>query len=169
MINLMVNIAASLAIFLLILLTVAFGRIALLAWQASKREPDLVINQSYLRRWYVFPRSYLFNVYLHNFVGDDDSRAPHDHPWPSLSIRLKGEIIEKYLVDGKERLRMAPRICFRKADHAHILFLPPGVDSVWTLFITGSSCRDWGFHCPKGWQHHATMTNKQGEQIGGCE
>lgn len=27
-----------------------------------------------------------------------------------------------------------------------------GIDTVWSLFITGPKIREWGFWCPKGWR-----------------
>lgn len=135
------------------------------------------IGTGYLLRWHLIPRNRWFNIYLHKFVGDDDERACHDHPWWSLSIRLKGRMIENYIEhvpfqisDGGISLnheRLAPRFCFRHAGFAHRLELIN--KPCWTLFITGPRKREWGFHCKKGWQHWSTMTTASGETIGGCE
>ena len=42
-----------------------------------------VIGKNYLSRWHIIPRNRYFNIYLHKFVGSDDDRALHDHPWRS--------------------------------------------------------------------------------------
>lgn len=44
------------------------------------REPDFVIGDDYLRRWYVVPRNPFCNVYLHHILHSDDDRALHDQP-----------------------------------------------------------------------------------------
>jgi hypothetical protein len=115
------------------------------------------------------PRNRFFNIYLHKFIGDDDERACHCHPWNSFSIRLKGDMRERIKMDdGAVYLFLAPRFAYRKAEHAHRLSL---IDKkpCWTLFITGPRKREWGFHCKNGWQHWSTMTTPSGETIGGCE
>lgn len=114
------------------------------------RPPDFMVGEKddpYLLRWWLIPRNRFFNVYLHKFLRDDDDRALHDHPWPSVSIVLKGCGIE-HLPDRKRVFR-AQDVIFRRAKHAHRIELVSPV--VWTLFITGPRVRDWGFHCPKGW------------------
>lgn len=114
-----------------------------------RRKPDLIIGENYMHRWYIIPRNRLFNIYLHKIMGDDDDRALHDHPWWSLSFRLKGVLREHYLCRGEVLTRFAPRITFRSSKFAHRL---EAVKSpVWTLFITGRKSRTWGFHCPKRW------------------
>lgn len=141
------------------------------------------IGAGYLLRWHLIPRNPWFNVYLHKFIGDDDDRALHDHPWCSLSLRLKGMVIEHHnsplyyesctgdiygAITMSSFSHPAPRLCFRPATHAHRLELV-GNKPCWTLFITGPRKREWGFHCPNGWQHWSTMTAKDGRTIGGCE
>lgn len=98
-------------------------------------------------RWHLIPRNRWLNVYLHKFLADDDDRALHDHPWPSVSIMLWGAVVEH--MPDCSRLVMAGDIIFRKAEHTHrlaILHKP-----TWTLFITGRKVREWGFWCPRGW------------------
>ena len=59
----------------------------------SRRAPDFQIGGSvnpYCNRWWVIPRNRWFNIYLHEFVRDDDDRALHDHPWWNISIVLRG-------------------------------------------------------------------------------
>lgn len=145
----------------------------------QRREPDFVIgggDRPYLRRWWVIPRNPLLNVYLHQFLRDDDDRALHDHPWANCSILLQGLYTEHridaggihrfYLREqGHWYLRWSGRI-------AHRVMVSHG--PCWTLFITGPAYREWGFHCPfKGWVHWkeftAAQNGKPGEIGRGCE
>jgi DNA-binding transcriptional LysR family regulator len=114
------------------------------------REPDVLIGPAedpYLRRWWVIPRNRFFNVYLHHIRHSDDDRALHDHPWWNLSILLRGSYVEH--TPAGERLRRAGSLVLRRPEAAHRLEVTGG--EVWTLFITGPTCREWGFHCPAGW------------------
>lgn len=150
------------------------------------REPDFIIGNDYLRRWWIIPRNKYCNIYLHNIRRSDDDRALHDHPWPNVSIVLKGGYIE-HLPGGKRAYRKRGDIIFRKAEQAHRLELFSGWKKVtyvcdkmtikgheyesdlpaWTLFITGPWQRPWGFHCPGGWKHWRDFVGvKQGEARG---
>jgi len=118
-------------------------------FNALRRAPDQVIGVNYLERWHLVPRNRFLNIYLHRFLGSDDSRALHDHPWYSVSVMLKGEMIEL----SDKGLRRIPRFfpIFRTAKFAHQLTLVRG--PVWTIFITGPRIREWGFYCKGGWRH----------------
>lgn len=117
-----------------------------------KREPDFIIgshDSPYMRRWYLVPRNKTFNFYLHQFLRSDDDRALHDHPWDSFSFVISGEGRE---ITDCDALDFGPGdTFFREAEHAHRIEITKG--PVWTLFITGPSVREWGFHCPNGWRH----------------
>lgn len=147
--------------------------------------PHFVVGdpeRPYLLRWYVLPRNPILNVYVHKFLRDDDDRALHDHPWPSVSILLRGRYVEQ--MDGRDllgrpaRVRkvrswkwwrlFGPPVVFRRATHAHRVELPAG--PAWTLFITGPRVRDWGFHCPRGWVRWQDFVAKDnvGEVGRGC-
>lgn len=107
----------------------------------------------YMLRWHIIKRNRVFNVYLHNVLRDDDDRALHDHPWPSLSICLDGHLAEYYLTGDVQRFRdfHPGDIVWRGARFAHRLYLPGEIKDAWTLFITGPRIRTWGFYCPQGW------------------
>lgn len=138
----------------------------------AKREPDFVIGEDYLRRWFVIPRNPIFNIYLHEFRRSDEDRALHDHPWPNVSILLFGRYVEHTIAAGGVNKRVAYQagdIKFRRSVAAHRIELTDGV--CWSLFITGPRIRSWGFHCAAGWRHWREFT-KPGEtgKIGkGCE
>lgn len=147
------------------------------------RKPDMIIGQAgkpYMRRWFVIPRNRFLNIYLHHFLHDDEDRALHDHPWPSLSIILKGKYIE-HLLGGKSRVGNRWNFIYRRATHTHRIQLFRKVHGpctewekplpVWTLFITGPKIRSWGFHCPQGWRHWSKFVNptNEGEVGPGCD
>lgn len=51
---------------------------------ALRRAPDFLVGgkeNPYMKRWWLIPRNKWFNIYLHQFMRDDDDRALHDHPW----------------------------------------------------------------------------------------
>lgn len=132
---------------------------------AARRPPDFVIGDDferpYLRRWWVIPRNRFFNIYLHEFLRDDDDRALHDHPWLSWSLTLDGDLVEIYrpnvaAIHLVERSGDAERqvgtgdVIFRTGTFAHrMIVMRPS----WTLFITGPVYREWGFLCERGWRH----------------
>lgn len=144
-------------------------------WQLLSGKPHFIIGSTddpYLLRWWLLPRNPVFNVYLHKFLRSDDDRALHDHPWPFLSIILKGHYWE-HRADrpiSAQSLRTPGSFAFRKPSTAHRVELDDG-QPVWTLFITGPKVRNWGFVCPQGWrrwEEFVSPTNT-GERGRGCE
>lgn len=157
--------------------------LALAIWKfiPPKREPDFLIGPTqedpYMRRWWIIPRNKIFNIYLHHMLHDDDDRAPHDHPWWSLSLCLDGRIHEyEYLhrkrPNGDQAFKLNKIVAgdfkWRGTKFAHRLTLPDG--EAWTLFITGPNVRTWGFHCPKGWipWKQFVDSDKPGQPGRGC-
>jgi len=106
-------------------------------------------GSDYLVRRYLLPRNKLLNIYLHRFLGSDDDRALHDHPWYSISCVLKGRLIE-HRSDGSTREIRRGKIAIRSPRFQHRIELPDG-ETAKTLFITGPVVRTWGFVCPQGW------------------
>lgn len=120
--------------------------------------PDLVLHNAeavYLCRWCIIPRNPILNIYLHQFQGDDDDRALHDHPWWSLSLMLRGVLFEETIRAGgvhRWRVITTGQLRFRFARFAHRLKIEEDPrEFPMTLFITGPRFRRWGFHCPNGW------------------
>lgn len=108
----------------------------------------------YLRRWHIIPRNPWLNLYLHHFIGDDDSRALHDHPWWNLSVIIRGRYWE--VTEQGVAKHNALSAVFRRPTDAHRIMLDRNPDGTprpaWTMFLTGPRVREWGFHCPKGWR-----------------
>lgn len=133
--------------------------------------PHFVIGHAdrpYLRRWYILPRNRFVNVYLHQFLRDDDDRALHDHPWPYLSVILRGGYYE---ITGAGSAWYGPgTILTRHATHRHRVELHQG-KPCWTLFITGPRVREWGFYCKHGWVHWREFTSSANgvETTKGCD
>lgn len=122
----------------------------MIAWADSVmlRDPDFIIGENYLRRWWIIPRNFSCNVYLHEINRSDDDRAMHDHPWDNRTVILQGGYIEHTPVGSVTR--KAGDIIDRPADSVHRLEMIPGVRTI-TLFTTGPVVREWGFACPNGW------------------
>ena len=119
-------------------------------------------GSDYLIRRYLLPRNKFLNIYLHKFLGSDDDRALHDHPWYSISCVLKGRLIE-HRSDGSTREIRRGKIAIRSPRFQHRIELPGG-ETAKTLFITGPVVRTWGFVCPQGW----ISWNEYGNR-GGCD
>ena len=119
-------------------------------------------GSEYLIRRYLLPRNNYLNIYLHTFLGSDDDRALHDHPWYSISLLLKGTLIE-HLPNKSRKIIKTGQFSFRSPQFQHRIELPAGQTAV-TVFITGPVVRKWGFSCPQGWM----AWDKYGRN-GGCD
>lgn len=134
------------------------------------RAPDFLIGppgDPYMERWFLIPRNKQFNVYYHRILHDDDDRALHDHPWPSLSVVTAGRLREVTEAGARELAR--GDVVFRTGEFAHRLELVGGKPAE-TLFITGPNYRDWGFLCPQGWRRWDLFVDpaNPGEPGAGC-
>lgn len=142
-----------------------------------EHHPDQIIGgieSPYLYRWHLRRRTdgegrvrkLWWNVYLHEIVRDDDDRALHDHPFPSMSIIIEGPLAEVRRTRRGDTIRHFEDgdIVFRTARATHRLFLPDYGLPARTIFVIGPRVRRWGFFCKDGWVHW-----KQFETQGGCE
>lgn len=122
---------------------------------------------------------YLPNLYLHQFLRDDDDRALHDHPSWAVSFILFRGYIEHTIAEGgihQRRRYGAGSLRFLRTTHTHRIELERDAEGkplpCWTLFLFGPSVREWGFHCPeRGWVHWRIFTaaGKPGEIGKGCD
>lgn len=123
-----------------------------------------------MHRWHLIRKPGVRNLYLHKYLGSDDDRALHDHPWASWSVLLWGNLYEVTQKEGQEEVvkRIWPFIPkYRSAEYSHRLILKG--NKALTLFLTGKKSREWGFYCPKGWMHWTKFTDAEGNQTGsGC-
>lgn len=159
----------------------------------SVRADGPPVSRPFLLRWYVLPKNRFLNIYLHQFIRDDEDRALHDHPWFNLSVLLAGQYIEHTIEGGGVHVRKvytAGALKVRTPWSAHRVELTKdwpmrrpydGPYSVapnlpgwvqysakspsWSLFVTGPKQHSWGFHCPEtGWRSSHLFHDK-----GGCD
>jgi hypothetical protein len=123
------------------------------------RQPDVIIGENYLRRWWVIPRNPFCNVYLHDILGSDDGRALHDHPFTNTSFLIYGCYFE-HTPEGMV-VRSAGDVVSREASDSHRLEVIPGKRAI-SLFMTGPRVRQWGFDCPGGWINHERFAEQEG-------
>lgn len=116
--------------------------------------PDRVTGADYMHRYYIFLKDrkwFPFNVTLHKIVRSDDP-IMHDHPWPYLTIVLKGGYWEHTPLFDKQGKKFAEitiwrgpgSIIWRKAKEYHWLELDNEKPTT-TLFFMGPQQREWGF------------------------
>ena len=114
---------------------------------------DRLSDEPYLTRYYLFLKDrkwFPFNIFLHNFhKGDPDDL--HDHPWPFVTVILKGGYWE-HTPEGKF-WRGPGSIRFAKSSQLHRVELCPNTDT-WTLFFPGPVLKDWGFMEKGKWVQH---------------
>ena len=122
------------------------------AEQAMSRTPDEIIADDYLRRWHL-AKGRACSYYVHLYLGDDPAPWLHDHPWPSLSLCLRG-ILHEHGVDRRgrrTRTEITPgTLAWRPASFAHRLDLVSS--RAITLFLAGPRVREWGWNLPEGWR-----------------
>ena len=114
---------------------------------------DRESQEPYLTRYYLFLKDrkwFPFNIFLHNFHKSDPDDL-HDHPWPFVTIILKGGYWE-HTPKGKF-WRGAGTINWAGSKSLHRVELEPGLDT-WTLFIPGPPVREWGFVDKGIWKRH---------------
>jgi hypothetical protein len=104
-------------------------------------------NGGYIKKWKWLP-----SARLHHILASDTDKAFHDHPWPYLTIILRGGYFEVtpvfdkagFYTGDKTVWRGPGSVLFRKANTFHRLVVPTG-ETAWTLFTTGKFVQKWGF------------------------
>lgn len=81
------------------------------------------------------------SIRVHHWLGPDDDRAFHDHPWWFVTLVLAGGYTDKH-PGGDDHLKRGS-VRFRPALHQHTVV--PDPSGAWTLLVTGPRARDWGF------------------------
>lgn len=77
-----------------------------------------------------------FNAFLHHWMlGPNTPESFHDHPRWSITICLKGKIVER--TPWGERLLTPGSVVVRSRKAIHAFEVPEGAGEVWTLFIVG--------------------------------
>lgn len=110
----------------------------------------------YLRRYWLLPYNrFGYAARIHQFVSGDRDRDLHNHPWPYVSVILRGGYFE-HTLDGERRWHGPGSVLVRPANSFHRIELWRMPDNTqepcWTLFLTGPKRNDtepenscWGF------------------------
>jgi hypothetical protein len=107
-----------------------------------RRDDDVV----YLTRWWLVKTPW-GGIMLHRMDGPDARTTIHDHPFPFVSIVLRGGYIEdrldpmRMIVIHARRVR---RINVMRREDAHTIRLLTRTPT-WTLVFAGRHRRTWGF------------------------
>lgn len=134
----------------------AIARLLSRAELIMEREPDETFGDRYMLRWHLLRTAFL-SEYLHLYVGSDPTPWLHDHPWPSLSLCLRGalrEVREGPGGDGRRTTIRPGTVALRSPGSAHRIELLAG--PAITLFVAGPRIRRWGWHAADGWRHWRT-------------
>lgn len=102
-------------------------------------------ERNYLTRWRLIQTPW-FGIYLHKLEGPDPRSTLHDHPWPFVSIVLRGGYVERRLDPNtleidEHRIRHARRARTGMAHSIMRLLRTPS----WTLLFVGRRARIWGY------------------------
>lgn len=122
--------------------------------------------EGYMERFWLFrPRWWTFfcGARVHHILRSDFDRHLHDHPWPFITVILKGGYFEERPLfrDYPASLTHEPTVIhwhgpgsvlLRSARARHRLSLPQH-RSTWTLFISGPRSQSWGFYTKAGKVH----------------
>lgn len=84
-----------------------------------------------------------WSLRLHHWIGNDDPRAMHDHPWWFITLCLWGGYTDES-EQGNDVLRIG-NIRYRPAEWKHRVILG-SQKQAWTLLLTGPKVRHWGFY-----------------------
>lgn len=128
----------------------------------------------YLDRWGWACR--WFGIYLHRMTAPDPGVDLHDHPWPFVSIVLRGGYTEErapardapwwaaMAAAWPDRARRGVEMSWRagsvhrvRADECHRIITLRRTPT-WTVCLIGRRFRSWGFYTPAasgGFRHHA--------------
>lgn len=98
---------------------------------------------------YTLLKTERFAIRLHHFLRSDEDKCLHDHPWPFVSIILRGGYYEE--TEEGTHWRRRGSVLRRPAEWRHRVLIPYGRHA-WTLVITGTECRNWGFWTNEGWR-----------------
>ena len=96
-------------------------------------------SKPYLYRWTIVLFGY--SIRLHHWVGSDESRYFHDHPWNFISFLFKGNYTN-ITPKGRREVK-APFIWASKATDLHYLDIPE--KGAWTILLCGRPYIKWGF------------------------
>ena len=106
--------------------------------------PNRNTGDPYLTRYYLAGKMEAPYVALHQFHDSDDDGALHDHPWPMLSLVLKGRYTEHTIKGPVVRRVGSLKVRGCKSFHS-VEIDPKHAGNVWTLCVMGPRLHEWGF------------------------
>lgn len=89
---------------------------------------------------------YWFSFRMHKWVGDDDTRAYHSHPWNFITFIIKGYYLDVSLDENnnKETTLMYPgSFGFRKRNYRHYVRVIE--KPTWTILFTWGGYKQYSF------------------------
>jgi hypothetical protein len=97
---------------------------------------------------------------VHHILRSDEDRELHDHPWPFVSVILRGGYLEERPIFDEPPQWVTPEptastwhgpgsVLIRRASSRHRLVLPRW-KTAWTLFFMGPRLQVWGFYTSDG-------------------
>lgn len=95
---------------------------------------------------------------LHRWVGSDDPRAMHDHPYFFFTCVLWGGYDD--VNPGGVEPMTPGTVRFRPARYTHTVRVRPG--GCWTLLVSGPTVRRWGFWVGGKWRRAEKYFKKYG-------
>lgn len=115
-------------------------------------------GEAYQTRWWLFDTPWL-GLAVHRFSTPDTSATLHDHPFPFVSLILRGGYTEarKDPYTGRiEERRVRRWNLMRRTDAHYVTELH--APAVWTLMVVGADRRIWGFWTPTDDRRRWTWT-----------
>lgn len=103
----------------------------------------------HFRRWRLISTPW-FSIFIHEINEPDKDAHMHDHPWNFIGIILKGGYVE--LTENGEAHKSW--ISFNKAEKFHKI--KSLYCKTYTMVITGSRYREWGYNTENGWLDNIT-------------
>lgn len=104
-------------------------------------------HPKYNTPWQRFRRKFLGHaIRVHHICLPDQERDVHSHPWPFVSVILRGWYEEMERRGGGARfcVRMRGDVVRKQAKDMHRI-CQVSYSGAWTLFMTGPKQQSWGF------------------------
>jgi hypothetical protein len=131
----------------------------------AKRTPYFHLPGYMERYWLLKPRWWTLgcSIRIHHILRSDEDRALHDHPWPFVTLILRGGYYEERPVFSEYPVwalheptgttwHGAGSVLVRAARSRHRLRLAR-YSTTWTLFFMGPWRQQWGFYTSEGKVH----------------
>jgi hypothetical protein len=131
----------------------------------ARRTPYFHLPGYMERYWVLKPRWWTLgcSIRVHHILRSDEDRALHDHPWPFVTIILRGGYYEERPLLARHpawvdheptrtQRHGVGSILVRRARSRHRLHLVRN-STTWTLFFMGPRLQQWGFYTCKGKVH----------------